>query len=202
MIIPRLIRKLFTIYHKCKIKSAIYLTFDDGPDDKHTPNLLKLLAKHKIKVTFFVNGNRLLAFPDIAKSIVADGHVLANHTFSHKILPKCSKQEKVFEISECQKVIDSLQCNNERWFRPPQGLIGITEIIFLVRNKYRVLLWTLDSKDSFESDHHKIIDRLKTDLSKSEILLLHDDSSTCISVLEEMIPYWKSKGYHFTCPKN
>lgn len=200
MIIPRLIRKLFTVFHKYKIKNALYLTFDDGPSEKYTPILLELLARHNVKAIFFVNGNRLIDFPDIAKAIVTNGHLLANHTLTHKILPNCLKQEKYLEISECQKVIDCLQGSNERIFRPPQGLVGITELLYLFRNKYRILLWTIDSKDSFESNHKKIVEKLKANSSKSGILLFHDDSGTCISVLDEMIPYWKNEGANFTFP--
>lgn len=198
MIIPRLIRKLFTVYHKCQIKNELYLTFDDGPNDNYTPRLLEVLAKYNVKATFFVNGNRLLEFPEIARMIVSDGHVLANHTLTHRVLPHSLKQENVFEIMECQKIIDSFQLNNKKLFRPPQGLIGIKSLAYLYLNKHKLILWTIDSRDSFEFDNSKIIHRLKTRVRGGAILLFHDDSNACISVLEVMIPYWKNKGFPFS----
>lgn len=175
----------------------MYLTFDDGPNSRFTPKLLDLLDQYEVKATFFVNGNLVRDFPEIVDRIVAQGHALANHTQSHKLLARCSREESLNEISKCQDVINEIQQDNRRLFRPPQGLIGFYELFYLVRNKYRIFYWTIDSRDSFETDFLKIVSSLKKNGVEGGILLFHDDSDRCISVLETMIPFWVEQGIKF-----
>src|SRR5699024_6621170 len=71
----------------------IALTFDDGPNDEFTPQLLDILAKHEVKATFFVMGAYVDEFPDVARRIVAEGHTIANHTYNHPDLSTVSDDE-------------------------------------------------------------------------------------------------------------
>ena len=67
-------------------RKAVALTFDDGPDPLTTPELLRLLKKHRVSATFFVTGHRVVRYPQLTKDIIAQGHSLANHSFHHDML--------------------------------------------------------------------------------------------------------------------
>jgi hypothetical protein len=75
---------LGTITHVITDQSVAALTFDDGPDPHYTPLVLKVLAKHHAKATFFMVGERVLQYPDLVKQVVSEGHSIANHTWSHR----------------------------------------------------------------------------------------------------------------------
>src|SRR5271157_3629254 len=62
------------------------LTYDDGPNDPHTPHLLEVLAKHGVKATFFLIGRYVQQRPDLAREVVQAGHAVGNHTFTHPLL--------------------------------------------------------------------------------------------------------------------
>jgi peptidoglycan/xylan/chitin deacetylase (PgdA/CDA1 family) len=85
----------------------VTLTFDDGPDEVMTPKVLDVLQKHDIKATFFVIGSKVEKFPHIAKRIVAEGHTIANHTYSHKAtFPMSSYGTVLEEIQRCTQAIE------------------------------------------------------------------------------------------------
>src|SRR5712691_3916383 len=66
-----------------KVRPELSLTFDDGPDPEHTPRLLDLMAKYGLRGTFFVLGEKVAAQPELARRIVAEGHEIGNHTWTH-----------------------------------------------------------------------------------------------------------------------
>src|SRR5436190_13280474 len=83
----------------------IALTFDDGPNDPHTLNLLEVLAKHNVRATFFLIGRYVHQRPDIVREIVKHGHVIGNHTYNHPLLIFQSASHIRREIQQCQEAL-------------------------------------------------------------------------------------------------
>jgi peptidoglycan/xylan/chitin deacetylase (PgdA/CDA1 family) len=99
----------------------IALTFDDGPNDAATPELLDVLARHGVRATFFSIGNFVRQRPEITRAVVAAGHLLGNHTMSH---PKLSMEPAARvrqELADCSAVLEDLTGVAVRFFRPPFG---------------------------------------------------------------------------------
>jgi peptidoglycan/xylan/chitin deacetylase (PgdA/CDA1 family) len=99
----------------------IALTFDDGPNDAATPELLDVLARHGVRATFFAIGNFVRQRPEITRAVVAAGHLLGNHTMSH---PKLSMEPAARvrqELADCSAVLEDLTGVAVRFFRPPFG---------------------------------------------------------------------------------
>jgi peptidoglycan/xylan/chitin deacetylase (PgdA/CDA1 family) len=99
----------------------IALTFDDGPNDAATPELLDVLARHGVRATFFSIGNFVRQRPEITRAVVAAGHLLGNHTMSH---PKLSMEPAARvrqELADCSAVLEDLTGVAARFFRPPFG---------------------------------------------------------------------------------
>src|SRR5437588_8991599 len=99
-------------------RRAIALTFDDGPSES-TPAILEILARHKIPATFFLCGANVDRLPAIARDIVAAGHEIGNHTYSHPYLFLRTRAGIAEELSRAQKAIHASTGATPRWFRAP-----------------------------------------------------------------------------------
>src|SRR3954466_7441918 len=91
--------------HRLADPKQLALTFDDGPNDPHTLRLLDVLAKHSVKATFFMIGKYVDLRPDIVRDVVAAGHTVGNHTYSHPNLIFRTRGQVVREIRECDRAL-------------------------------------------------------------------------------------------------
>lgn len=186
---------MFPVLPACKSNKTIYLTFDDGPEPEVTSKILDVLNEHNIKATFFVIGNKAEKNPDLLKRMSAEGHAIGNHTFSHKILPAITRPERFYEFEECHKVIAPFQNYKVKLFRPPQGLVSFKDSLYLLKNGYKIMLWTVDSNDYIKDK--SITARLHNMVTNNSIVLFHDDNDYCIAALKATIPYWLENGFVF-----
>src|SRR5271168_264559 len=99
----------------------VALTFDDGPNDPYTGQLLELLARHQVRATFFLVGSYVRRRPDIARAIHQAGHLLGNHTMVHPSLIWLSPARVREELAGCTATIEDATGERVRWFRPPFG---------------------------------------------------------------------------------
>lgn len=97
------------------------LTYDDGPNDAWTPQLLDLLAEHDLHATFFLIGKYVRERPDLARAIRAAGHLIGNHTVSHPWLTIESPRRVREELAGCNAAIEDAIGERVRFFRPPHG---------------------------------------------------------------------------------
>lgn len=204
MLAARIIRKILCNWQLiwgrlCTLRGekTIYLTFDDGPHPICTEQLLDLLLMYNIKATFFCVGNCIENNRSLIIRMINDGHVLGNHTQNHKLFTIKDTVKSNYEIDACQNLIDTFQENKIRLFRPPGGLMKISDVILLLYKKYRIVLWDIESLDSKESNADNIIMRLKSEVSRNCVILFHDDSMLCVNALKQLLPYWVKSGYSF-----
>jgi peptidoglycan/xylan/chitin deacetylase (PgdA/CDA1 family) len=206
LFLPAIIRKLLClgfIRHRnifrdtLSDKKTIYLTFDDGPHPVQTVCLLGLLQKYNIPATFFVNGDKVEKYPEVTSEIVKQGHLLGNHTYSHKYFHKITSDERHDEICSNQVVISRFQ-PQARLFRPPAGMLYVSDLFWLIRNDYTLVMWSIDSYDSRHLSAKQIEIRLKKLAKGNQVLLFHDDDPLCIHILDKMIPWWQSQGFSFS----
>ena len=122
-------------------ENQIALTFDDGPTEC-TPLILDLLAKHQQKATFFCIGKQVEKYPEIAKRIVSDGHLIANHTFTHTTrMGFLSKKEVQSEIASTQQIIKEITTKTPHLFRPPFGVTNPNIAWACKQNRVEVIGW-------------------------------------------------------------
>ncbi len=201
MIIARILRKALCLlsYRLLAQKipdlsgKDIILTFDDGPDPVNTPKILELLKRHGIKAIFFVVGKCVNDNRQLFMQMIEEGHWIGNHTYSHQNIEKLNNDFLANEISRCQNIISEYDNANYSLFRPPRGMMSVRNFLFILKNNFNIILWNVDSKDSNLSCQ-EIICALRTTVKKKEIVLFHDDGPLCVEILEELIPYWKSRG--------
>lgn len=125
----------------------IALTFDDGPSSKVTPRVLQTLKQHDAKATFFMLGNRVEMYPHIAAQVAAEGHEIANHTFSHPNLKKMTHKEMIEEIDKTNNIIEMATGITSTLFRPPYGVYNQDILNYTTSNNYTTILWSVDSLD-------------------------------------------------------
>jgi peptidoglycan/xylan/chitin deacetylase (PgdA/CDA1 family) len=103
------------------LPGQLALTFDDGPNPAATPHLLELLARHRVRATFFLIGNFVLREPALTREIASAGHIIGNHTMSHPFLPRHSAGRVQSELAACNDVLSSTLNRPITLFRPPHG---------------------------------------------------------------------------------
>jgi len=173
----------------------IFLTFDDGPHETHTPRVLDLLAAHGAKATFFVVGSRAERAPELLKRITKEGHSLGNHTHTHPTLPQIATEKGMEDIERCQRLIETY--DGARLFRPPHGLLGLSLYRRLVKGGFRIALWSLDSHDYRDNDSAMLAGRLRQCAAPGSVILFHDDRPNCLEPLERFLEDAKERRYRF-----
>ncbi len=184
----------------CRAKieeKKVALTFDDGPHAKMTPRVLDVLRRHNVKATFFLVGNKVRQYPDIAKRIVAEGHSIANHTYSHQpTFPLKGYNAVAKELKSCQDVIMKTTGVSTQLFRPPFGVTN--PIIGKAVRKLGIQCvgWSVRSLDTVKSQGvERTFERVCQRLHNGAIILLHDRCEDADVLLEILINWMLDKGY-------
>jgi len=203
-----------SVYHGCRTRQALALTFDDGPSES-TPALLKLLAGHGVRATFFMCGSNVRRLPEIARAVVAAGHEVGNHTDSH---PRFYFQPEEFiyrELALAQETIRQTAGVTPVLFRAPYGVrwFGLRS----AQNRLHLLgvMWTVIGRD-WRWKAPRISRLILKRAGNGCIICLHDGRRTSrapdvretLEAVEYVIPLLKESGFHFEtvsqilCPTN
>ncbi|MBI2297631.1 MAG: polysaccharide deacetylase family protein [Armatimonadetes bacterium] len=178
-------------------KKQIALTFDDGPHPAFTPKLLALLAKYKVKATFFVVGEMCERHPELVRAELAAGHVIANHTYHHVNLVKIPATQVAAEISACGEVVQSITGRAPHLFRPPGGdyndrVAEVSEAL-----GYTICLWTDDPGDYANPPAAKLAADTRRWARNGGIILLHDGPPVTLKILPKLITDLRRRGFEF-----
>lgn len=172
----------------------IFLTFDDGPDEDITPEVLNLLDEYNAKATFFCVGEKVVENPDIFKDITSRGHSVGNHSFNHLKGKKSSLDEYLQNIEKASSVIDS------DLFRPPYGSFKYQQLKSLKHN-YKIIMWSVLPGDFDKTiSKEKVLKRAIKYTKKGSIIVFHDNKkfkNTMIFALTGFLDHFKSRGYNF-----
>jgi peptidoglycan/xylan/chitin deacetylase (PgdA/CDA1 family) len=150
----------------------IALTFDDGPGEA-TPVVLEMLRRAGIRATFFLCGQNVERYPDLAHRIAAEGHEIGNHTYSHPRLLGRTPGKIAREIEFTQNIIAYRTGTTPTLFRPPYGLrwFGLSSI--LKQNGLTLVTWSVNSRD-WKRSHAEIVQRVIKNTRPGAIILFHD----------------------------
>ncbi|PWN66985.1 polysaccharide deacetylase family protein [Chryseobacterium phosphatilyticum] len=181
-------------HKRTKIKE-VALTFDDGPTE-FTPKFLDLLKEHQVKATFFCIGKQIEKYPETFQRIIAEGHTIGNHTFSHSNSTGfLSASKMIAEIENCDKVIHEVGNIKTDLYRPPFGVTN-PNIAKAIKKTYKNSIgWNVRSLDTITDDEKKIYQRVTKGLRKGSIILLHDTSDKTCRVLADLLVFLENKNY-------
>ncbi|MDO9556548.1 MAG: polysaccharide deacetylase family protein [Coriobacteriia bacterium] len=175
---------------------VIALTFDDGPHPEYTPRMLDDLEVRDVVATFFVVGEEAEKCPAVLERIVAAGHEVGNHTYTHDHVELLDGDAFVAEISACDAVISCVTGADCTWYRPPRGRLPLTQEWSVVGSGKRIAGWTQCLEASAYRDPLVLADALVP----GDIVLVHDgrlDRSKSADMLPVFLDAAIERGFRF-----
>jgi peptidoglycan/xylan/chitin deacetylase (PgdA/CDA1 family) len=178
-------------------QKCIALTFDDGPHQAYTDQLLTVLRKNSVQATFFVVGSMVQKSPDLLQAIVEARHEVGNHSFSHVDLTRVSMFDRIVEYRATADLVRSLTGKEIRLCRPPGGEMNPEVVSAGLRCGLTTVTWTCDPGDFSKINERALIARMRQKLEPGAVYLLHSGSKQTLAILPEFIQYCRSRGYRF-----
>jgi len=176
-------------------EKKIALTFDDGPHEM-TLLVLELLKKYNVKATFFCIGKNIELHPEILKKVIAEGHTVGNHTYSHSPFFDFYRKNKVIaEIKRTDDLITSVSGEKPVLFRPPYGVTNPSIRRALAVTNHKTIGWNIRSLDGISEKGNFLLNRIIKRIKPGGIVLLHDTSLQTVNVLEQLLSFLKKNNY-------
>lgn len=170
------------------------LTFDDGPGFASTQKILNVLAKYNIKATFFMVGERVQWYPQMAQTVANAGHEVANHSYSHPDLTTLSYSGYMSEINKTQNAIASATGQTSTLLRPPYGSYNSD---IAANCGLNIALWNVDSLDWSLRNANAIYNNVMSSLLPNSVILFHDIYQFTADAVELIVPALVDAGYTF-----
>ncbi|MGA2569320.1 MAG: polysaccharide deacetylase family protein [Terracidiphilus sp.] len=151
-----------------KRPGELALTFDDGPNATWTPKLLEVLAEHEVRATFFLLGSRAAAEPELVRRIGAAGHLIGNHSWSHRSLARSSRARIGEELERTQQTLESITGAPVKFLRPPFG--ARRPAVFRIAREMglKPVIWNAMTSDWSDPSAERIAKRLGAKIERLE----------------------------------
>ncbi|MGA9520012.1 MAG: polysaccharide deacetylase family protein, partial [Myxococcaceae bacterium] len=151
----------------------VALTFDDGPHPERTPAILDCVARHGVRATFFLVGERARRSPRLVRRIADEGHSVANHSWSHRVLVGADDRRLFDEVDRTQQVLADLLGRAPTLFRPPYGFTTCSLERILRERHLTPVFWSVDSFD-FAAVPASVSFRHASRAGRGDVVLFHD----------------------------
>jgi peptidoglycan/xylan/chitin deacetylase (PgdA/CDA1 family) len=184
---------------------TLALTYDDGPNDPYTGQLLEVLNKHGVKATFFLLGQFVSARPELARAVVEAGHAVGSHGYTHRNLIFVSSAELRRQLERASQVIEAATGVRPKLFRPPFG--GRRPGTFSAVREFGMVpvMWRVTCYDWSARSHQSIVARAVSGIRGGDVILLHDgghlkmgtDRSHTVRATGELVHRYQDDGYRF-----
>ncbi len=166
------------IRRKPSAGNKVVLTFDDGPSQAYTPDILKVLAEKGARATFFMVGSHVEKYPEIAKRVLEEGHEVGNHTYGHITVPNSPPPQLAAQIMRTNLVILQVTGVYPQYLRPPRGLYDMRMRRIAKLLGQELVLWSLSSQDwHSRANKASITRRVVERATGGDIILFHDSGS-------------------------
>ena len=176
--------------HGPRARGEVAITFDDGPDPRWSGEVAGILADHGAPATFFLVGKAIVAWPDVARQLRDDGHLLANHSYHHDYwrwldprYPELERTQRAFrdELDLCPAL-----------YRPPHGQRTPFLLHHVESRGLRTVTWDVSAEDWSDDDGERVARRILDQVEPGSIILLHDgldgEGAADRSVLRTALP--------------
>ncbi|GHB20593.1 deacetylase [Streptomyces viridiviolaceus] len=181
----------------CRRARCIALTFDAGPSE-NSARLLDILKEKQVPATFFLLGKRHIdTYPELVARMADEGHEVASHTWTHRILTEIEPDEIREELERPNEEIERLTGQRPTLMRPPQGRTDDTVHEICRELGLAEVLWSVTAKDYRTTDSDLITERVLDQSSRDGIILLHDIYEGTVPAVPGIIDALKKRGYVF-----
>jgi peptidoglycan/xylan/chitin deacetylase (PgdA/CDA1 family) len=183
------------LWNESREERVVYLTFDDGPTESITLEIIDILKEYGALATFFCIGGNVIRFPKAYQALLDAGHKTANHTWNHMNGWEFSNYSYFKNVLECGSVVDS------NLFRPPYGRITRNQVKSL-KSRFKIVMWDVLSAD-WRSDvsPEKCLSNVVDNASPGSIVVFHDSDKAyknMIYALPRSLKRLKEEGYTFS----
>ena len=183
-------------------EKVLYLTFDAGYENGYTGDILDVLKKHQVPAAFFLVGDYLERNADLVRRMVAEGHIVGNHTASHPDMSKITdKTAFTRELSEVESLFREITGKElPKYYRPPQGIYSEENLKLAQELGYKTVFWSLayaDWDNNKQPTREYAMNKLLPRTHNGAVILLHATSKTNAEILDELLTAWKQQGYTF-----
>lgn len=183
-------------------EKVLYLTFDAGFENGNTEAILDALKKHNAPATFFLVGNYLSTSPDLVKRMVAEGHIVGNHTYHHPDMSKISTKDAFAqELQSLEALYQEVTGQPmKKFYRPPQGKYSEKNLTMAKELGYHTFFWSLAYVDWYEDKQptkEEAFKKLLGRIHPGAVVLLHSTSKTNGQIMDELLTRWEEMGYQF-----
>lgn len=169
------------------MEDGLFLTFDDGPVPGVTDYVLNELEKRGQKATFFVVGDNVKKHPELGREILAAGHRIGNHTFSHLNGWKTPVEEYLENVRRCDEILQDQLGISTSLFRPPYGLLKKAQAKSIL-NSHEIIMWDVLSGDyDLDLSPEKIFEKTSSFSTPGSIVVFHDQEKTK-EILPKFLP--------------
>jgi peptidoglycan/xylan/chitin deacetylase (PgdA/CDA1 family) len=176
----------------------VALTFDDGPDPRYTPEVLRVLRRHGVQATFFVVGECAVEFPELLHDIASQGHVVANHSWTHPQLTTLSPGRVRSELGRTSSVVEDTLGSAPTLARAPYGDWDKASLGICNKLGMSPVGWSVDSQDWTCPGADRIASTIMDEMAPGAIVLSHDGGgrrAQTVQALEWYLPRLLDLGY-------
>ena len=184
---------------------SLALTYDDGPNDPYTGQLLEVLERHGVKATFFLLGQFVSARPELARAVVEAGQAIGSHGYNHHNLIFLSPTQLRQQLERASQAIEAATGLRPKLFRPPFG--GRRPGTFAVAREFGMVpvMWRISCHDWSAHSAASIVQSAMSQIRGGEVILLHDgghlkigtDRSHSVRATDEIVRRCQGEGYEF-----
>lgn len=176
----------------------IAMTYDDGPHPTNTPRLLDILRQRNIKATFYVIGKNVDMHPQLTRRIVAEGHEIGNHTYTHRNLKTLTDEQVISEMTRTREAIARATGVQPRTMRPPYGaLYQQQREMIMNRLGYPTIMWAVDPRDWQRPGVSVVRDRILEQTTNGAIVLAHDLHAPTVDAMPSTLDGLLNRGFKF-----
>ncbi|MCS5695195.1 delta-lactam-biosynthetic de-N-acetylase [Desulfofundulus thermocisternus] len=180
-------------------EKVLYLTFDEGYENGYTPKILDILKANNVKAAFFVTGHYLKTRPELVKRMVAEGHIVGNHTMNHPSLPDISDEEIRKELQSVEELFTKLTGKKMKYLRPPKGEYSERTLAVTRQLGYYNIFWSLALVDwvPMPGGPQEAYQSVMDNLHNGAVILLHAVSRDNTEALDRILKDARAQGYTF-----
>lgn len=193
---PKLLKRLLkdVIWNIPASGKDLYLTFDDGPNPVITPWVINLLKQYNAKATFFCVGGNVEKYKEVYEMLLAEGHAVGNHTYSHKNGWRTRREKYLEDVERCAAVFPS------KLFRPPYGKLRKFHYN-RIKEAYQIVMWGVLSGDfDRKLSNEKCLSNVLNNTQPGSVIVFHDSEKALKKLyytLPKVLEHFTKKGYSF-----